>query len=944
MLTVLALLAALALLAPGIWSIVTCIRSKEGVSPALRRRCIVTVGGGLLAVLLGYAGVKASGYYTEYLWFQNLGYGEVYTTQLFTRLALFVGVGLVTAGLAFWITGIPFRSAQKLSGAENSREAEEWQGSIPLMKAIRILAVVVAALVVGGVAQSSWDTVLLHIYGVEHGEVDPVFGKDISFYLFDYPFYELLSKTLFRTVFLFLALAGIGTAVLAMRTRDMNSEADAWGYLRRTVRALSPVFILLALAEVFRTWVAQYGLLYSPEGKVVGIGYTDLHAWLPAYRVYMCGLAALIVSLIAYWTVSRKIVGLVTGGLAVLVVPVMWIIGFAIVPLCMHQFVVKPSEYDREREFLEFSIAGTRAGFGIDDAEERTYVPRMDLSYQDLQQSKETLEAVRLADWRALAQTYEQYQEFRTYYRFPDVDIDRYMVNGNYRQLMVGSRELNVDDLPEDSQTWNNRHLVYTHGYGVVASVSSDFTNDGMPRLYIKDIPTASEIAEIQVTRPEIYYGELTHQHVYVNSGMKEFSYPHGEENVYVHYEGQGGVPVGGFLRKLALAWRFDGARVMLSDYIKPETRVMWHREIHERVSTIAPFLRLDDDEYKVISDGGLHYIQDCYTTSRYYPYSAQYGDCNYIRNSVKATVDAYNGTVDFWLFDEKDPVARTWARIFPDLFKSKAEMPATLREHVRYPEDLLALQAQVYGTYHMDDPYVFYGREDRWDTAKEVYRDEEQTVEPYSVIIKLPGEESEEFLLMIPCTPIGKNNMIGWFAGRSDGEHYGKLLIYQMPKDRLTFGPLQMEAKINQHPEMKRDLGLWATKGTQVIRGNLLVLPLQGGLLYVEPIYLQSENAPMPELARVVVGMGEQVEWGKTFDEALRKLFGLAVEDRPGVVIGPLPEGEAAELIESVQTELDRYITLWGEGRFEEAAQAFNKALETLRNAKPANDGSDNR
>jgi uncharacterized membrane protein (UPF0182 family) len=553
----------------------------------------------------------------------------------------------------------------------------------------------------------------------------------------------------------------------------------------------------------------------------------------------------------------------------------------------MQQFDVQPNELIKERPYIEYNIDLTRRAYGLDKIEEKDFGPVADLTSEALAEAESTIKNIRLWDYRPLRDTYAQIQEIRLYYEFVDVDVDRYDLDGDYRQVTLSAREMATEQL--QSRTWVNEHLQFTHGYGLVMSPVNAVTREGLPELLIRDLPPRTAPG-LEITRPEIYYGESTNNYVFVNSTLEEFDYPSGDQNVFTTYEGTGGVLLDSSLKRAAFAYRFSDVSVLLSEYITSESRVMLYRNIHDRVRQVAPFLLFDADPYLVILDGRLFWLQDAYTATDMYPYSQPYGNrFNYIRNSVKLVTDAYNGDMTFYIVDTEDPIIQAYAAIFPDLFASLEEMPEGLRVHVRYPEGLFIIQAQMNNTYHMQDPTVFYNKEDLWAVAHEMYAGNDQVMEPYYVIMSLE-EGRAEFILIQPFTPANKQNMVAWMAARSDGEHYGKLLLYKFPKQELIYGPLQIEARIDQEPAISGQLSLWHQRGSRVIRGNLLVIPIESSLLYVEPLYLQAETSQLPELKRVIVGSGEKVIMADTLTEALAGIVGAPVvteeeEEVEGVV-----------------------------------------------------------
>jgi uncharacterized membrane protein (UPF0182 family) len=557
-------------------------------------------------------------------------------------------------------------------------------------------------------------------------------------------------------------------------------------------------------------------------------------------------------------------------------------------PAIVQNLQVKPSEISLEAPYITYGIKFTRMAYGLDKVEEKEFAAEQVLSLSDVRKNIKTIDNIRLWDTRPIIKTYRQLQGIRLYYDFSDVDVDRYQINGAYKQVMLSPREMRVDKLPEKARTWVNQHLIFTHGYGACLSPVSKQTPEGLPDLIVKDIPPTTATT-LKIDRPEIYYGEETDNYVIVNTTEKEFDYPKGDKNVYVSYQGKGGVRINSLLRRLAFTIKYSDLKILLTDYITSDSRIMFDRSIQNRVRKIAPFLSYDRDPYLVISSGKLYWIQDAYTISDLYPYSDPsgrgYNRFNYIRNSVKVVIDAYNGDISYYIVDEKDPIAKTYQKIYPALFKPLAEMPEDLKKHQRYPYDLFMIQAQKYSAFHMQNPQVFYNQEDLWNVPKEVYAGAEQAMDAYYIIMKVPGEKKEEFLLMLPFTPNDKDNMIAWLAARSDMPNYGKLLVYKFPKDKLIYGPMQIEARIDQQTEISQQFTLWGQVGSRVIRGNLLAIPIEESIIYVEPIYLEAATGELPELKRVIVAYGKNVAMAETLDSALSSVFaGRIVTAKPKV------------------------------------------------------------
>ncbi|MGB9180009.1 MAG: UPF0182 family protein, partial [Pyrinomonadaceae bacterium] len=624
----------------------------------------------------------------------------------------------------------------------------------------------------------------------------------------------------------------------------------------------------------------------------------------------------------------------------------------------------------RETPYIEQNIAWTRRAFALDRIEPREFNAETTIASLNLSGNRDTFDNIRLWDWHALQDTLRQIQEIRTYYDFPDVDIDRYKIGGQVRQMMLAAREIDVDKLPEQSRNWVNEKLIYTHGYGVTMNTSNGFDSEGMPLFVLSNMPIESSVPEIKVTRPEIYFGQKTDTDVYVKTKQKEFNYPQGEANNYTTYEGTGGIQIGGGLRRLMLAWATDDlSKLPFSDDVTSESRLLMRRNIRARVESLAPFLIYDNDPYIVVAgDGKLYWMIDAYTLSSSYPYSRHYAagnyEANYIRNSVKVLIDAYNGATNFYVFDSEDPLINTYRATFPALFKDAAEMPADLRAHVRYPETLLKTQGQVFGLYHTQNAKVFFQREDVWSVASQISAktdkgQQSEPLEPYYVLMQLPGEKIvNEFVQILPFTPSNRNNMIGWMAGRSDGDAYGSLLVYNFPKSRLIDGPLQIEARIDQNSQLSSQFTLWNQQGSHVLRGNLLVIPVGNGLLYVEPVYLKAERSPMPELRLVVLATQEQLAYGTSFSEAITNLFGdsaktLVAENKSEQAKAKpsnqteqeqqqqpppttsTPASNTQQLIKRASQEFDDYQRLTREGKFGEAGQKLEALKQTLEELK---------
>ncbi len=754
-----------------------------------------------------------------------------------------------------------------------------------------------------------WDLILRFIYQVPYGQNDPLFDKDIGFYLFSLPAYVALKNWMMLILLLSSAMAG---AVYVLHG-EINLDNRLW---RISPAAIAHGSALLGAYFALKAWsyvLDRYLLLYNDNGIVVGAGYTDVNIELPVLWLLICLSAA---AAVVMWTNVR----LRTYRPAIATVALMFGSSFLfgeLLPGMFQRFFVKPSELQLEAPYIQRNIAFTREAYNLQKITVKPFPAEQGLTFQSLQDNRGTIDNIRLWDWQPLMDTYAQLQEIRTYYRFLDVDIDRYQIEGAYRQVMLSARELAPSLLSTNAQTWVNLHLLFTHGNGVVMSPVTEKSTEGLPNFYLKDIPPVSSGGPA-ITEPRIYFGQSTNGYVIVKGSTPEFDYPKGKDNVYANYDGADGIAIGGAAWRSLFSWQFDDVNILLSRYLTNESRIMLHRNIQDRVETLAPFLQLDHDPYVVISDGRLYWMQDAYTTSDWFPYAQPAGDINYIRNSVKAVIDAYNGTVTFYVMDTADPVIATYQRIFPTLFKPFAAMAADLQRHIRYPEDLFRIQALQYRAYHMDTPEVFYNREDLWQFPREPTSSDGANptggtrMAPYYMIMRLPGESRAEFFLMLPMSPSQRENMIAWLAARCDPPDYGKLIVYEFPKDKLVYGPFQIEARINQNTDISQQISLWNQMGSRVIRGNLLVVPIENSILYVSPLYLRAELGQLPELKRVIAAYGDRVVMEDTLPAALAALFKQSVPTAvlstiPGVSpVGPVNE-RARDALGHYERAIDR-------------------------------------
>lgn len=853
----------------------------------------------LLVVLVGI--IVGSHFITDYMWFTNLGYANLLTTRLVwewgLRLGAWLGFTLVLAINLFIMRPVFKQALLHFSNSDHGLEKKHLTWGTVLL-----------SLALGLIYSSGYGRYYFEAAQFFHkssfGITDPVFNKDIGFYFFQLPVYQLLISALTSALILTIVVCGI----LYFLSGNFRFEGFGIKLSIYAQKHLSVLVGLLILIKALGYHFQAYDLVYSSGGVIFGAAYTDVNVRLVVFRILTVIAAVVGLIFITRLYVYRK---LLIGSL------VLWlgisIVGGVLVPVLVQQWLVAPNEFTRERPYIENHIQMTRSAYGINDFLELDYAFNADreLTLEDLEENASTIANIRLWDPRMILQTYRQLQEMRPYYVFNDADVGRYWVDGEYREVLLAVRELDVT--LTQNRNWINDHLQYTHGYGVVVSPVSAVSRQQLPEFWMADIPPRGR-KDLKIEQPRIYYGERTHNYAIVNTLIDEFDYPTGDGNAYYSYQGSGGVKLSSPLHRLVFAVRFGTTRLLLSSDITSDSRVLFYRNIKSRAEKLAPFLRYDHDPYIVISDDGrLYWIIDAYTVSNRYPYAQPTSWGNYVRNSVKVVVDAYNGFVDFYQV-EPDPVLDVYSSIYPGWLKSIDAMPEGLKSHLRYPEDLLELQAQIYGTYHMTDPRIFYNREDMWVFANEIYAEREQPVEPYYVVMQLPGSDTPELVLMLPYTPIRRNNLIAWLAARNDADNYGQVLVYRFPKDSLTLGPAQIDATIDQDSEISQLLSLWGQRGSQVIRGNLLVLPINGSLLYVEPLFIQSEQSGMPQLQRVIVAYKDQLVMAETLEQALNLIFGQRETPRTG------SEGEAA-------FDLDSHIAA-------DAYELYLQAQQALRDA----------
>ena len=879
---------------------------------------------GILAILVIMVLGIIFSIYPNWLWFGNLNFAPVFWTMVLGKY----GVATV-----IWLLMIITLAASLLAAQRIHRQSEQKITEIAGMpisgrslNTLVLAAILIVSFVIASKGSVQWNMVLSFLNQHPFGSNDPIFGKDIGFYVFSLPFYLFVREQLL----IILLFAALVTVIWYIKDGGIQiigefAVAEDGPLSIPKVKIADNVgrhlLLLAGLLVILAAWgyhLKVYGVLYSTQGPAFGASYTDVIIKIMAYRV-LTAMSFLLSLFIFYNAFRLKLKPLLIG-------TGIWVGAIAILatglPILVQQFVVKPNELAKESPYIGYNIDFTRQAYNLNNIEEVDFEVNNSLRAEEIKNHDVTIQNIRVWDERPLLQTYRQIQSIRLYYDFNNVDVDRYLISDQYRQVMLAARELVVDQLPPQAKTWVNRHLIYTHGYGLAMSPVNEVTAEGLPQLMIKDVPPSMTV-NLKIDRPEIYYGEKTAEYILVKTSAQEFDYPKGDKNVYANYQGRGGVLINSFMRRLLFAIEFQDPQILLTKYLTPESRIMFNRRIKSRVTALAPFLSYDTDPYMVVSGGRLFWIQDAYTASNMYPYSKRSQtpfrkkELNYIRNSVKVIIDAYDGHVAYYMIDTQDPILKTYAKVYPKLFKSLDEMPADLKNHLRYPKDLFEIQVQTYAKYHMQDIQVFYNQEDLWEPPDEIYGDNRQMMKPYYIIIKLPQEEKEEFLLMLPYTPAKKDNMIGWLAARSDLPHYGNLLVYKLSKDKLAYGPMQIEARIDQQTDISRELSLWGQRGSRVIRGNLLAIPVSDSFIYVEPIYLEAEQEPqreaqtgpnpqggqsqnqqsarparqgitttaaLPELKRIIVALGSRVAMEEKLELALSRVLGANIAQKDDI------------------------------------------------------------
>ncbi|CEP68639.1 Uncharacterised protein family UPF0182 [Moorella glycerini] len=859
----------------------------------------------LLIIIFAGLGIAFLGshFLADWYWFGEVGYRQVLITRLLSDWGLRLGVisffflffylNLLFTYRGLNLTPSPARESWTLKEYLVDRFVTRRRLTI-----LYLLVSLIGALLFSPLAAGKWLVVQQYLQATNFGVSDPLFTKDVGFYVFKLPFYHFLYGMLVTAL--------VGAALVTGFFYLLFNPGELLGLSKgRFARPQVHFSTLVALFFLVQAWgfrLQAFDLVRSPRGVAFGASYTDIHALLPGYNI-LAGVAVAC-ALIIFLNAFRRNLKLV--GIGVLTFIAAYALLVVILPLAVQKFQVEPNEFAREEPYLRFNIDFTRRAYGLDKITVREFPARDNLTPADLEQEKITLDNIRLWDYRPLQQTYSQLQEIRSYYSFKDIDVDRYTIGDSRRQVMLSARELDQDKLPDRARTWINEKMRYTHGYGLAMNLASTVTPGGQPEFIAGDLPFRST-AGLQLNEPRIYYGELTSDYVITGGKAAEFDYPSsgGDNFVETRYEGRGGVALNNYWRRLIFAFRFNDYRLLMSKELTPQSKILYYRNIQERVRKIMTYLRYDADPYLVVAGGRLYWLLDAYTLTSMYPYSEPVNEgFNYIRNAVKVVIDAYNGTVDYYIVDPGDPLSQTLGKIFPGLFKPLEAMPAELRQHLRYPAELLTIQARMLASYHMENTMLFYNKEDAWNIAEEMVGDQRRAMEPYYTLLRLPGEQEAEYILMLPFTPARKVNMVAWLAARNDGPHYGQLLLYTFPKNRSIYGPMQIEARIDQEPTISQQLTLWDQHGSRVIRGNLLVLPIKEALLYVEPIFLQAQESKLPELRQVVVAYGEKIVMADTLAGALKAIFGdrAPVTPPPATTVPPSGPLTTSNLATSIQ------------------------------------------
>jgi uncharacterized protein len=889
-------------------------------------KIIIVIAG---ALFLGFLFLpQFLSFYIDWLWFKSVDFEQIFFTKLNAQVLVALAGGL--AGFIITYANIWFAMHVTRGRTIPITTYSQAMPQLDLLRHFDRLKLIVPVLIgifVGLLTSGNWIKFLYFAKGATAGYADPVFGKDVSFYLFSIPVYEIIYSALlliFAVSFIISALNYFLKGAVLLSPKGIVSETAASAHLS-LVAAL--IFVVMA----GKAYIEMHAVLYSPSGHVAGATYSDVHAVIPFLKVQIIVALASAVLLLANILLKRNLIFIGTVAVYFLVS----FIGSSVYPAILQKFVVAPNELVKETPYIKHNIAGTQKGFGLDMVEERDISGGTALRKEDIKNNSATIKNIRLWDHRPLLDTFSQIQEIRTYYDFVSVGNDRYLIDGEYRQTMLSPRELSTESIP--TRNWINETMTFTHGYGLTLGPVNQVTPEGLPVLFVKDIPPASNMPRLKVTRPEIYYGQLSSKYVIVNTKSREFDYPSGEQNVFTEYSGKSGVTIDSSFKKIAFSSYFGSLKLFLSDDITEKSRVLFHRNIRERVNKVMPFLMYDGDPYMVVSDDGqLFWIHDAYTVSDKFPYSQPLRNgINYIRNSVKVIINAFDGSMKFYVSDAEDPIVRTIGAIFPGMLLPISEMPADLKKHIRYPLDIFGIQTMVYSTYHMEEPQMFYNREDQWEIPVLGTSAKAEQMESYYTIMKLPEEKKEEFILMIPFNPKKKDNLSAWMVARSDGEHYGKLLVYRFPKDRLVYGPKQISARINQDTEISRQISLWDQRGSEVMLGTLLVIPIENSLIYVQPLYLRAQTGKIPELKRVIVAYENRIAMEETLDAALSRIFGdvrISEDAAPVRMAQPSPAREETGLAAVARGHFDRAMSAQREGNWALYGEEIRRLGEVIR------------
>ena len=886
---------------------------------------------------------------TDWWWFSEVGQIEVFVKPLITKIIIALVTTIIAA--AFFLTNFLIAVRSKTP----------WVALIPaallgqpvsldsrILKKLGAIVCVVLSLFLGLITTINWQEILKFFSGVSFGEYDPIFKKDIAFYIFSLPTLTIglgilrmfIVISLISSGIIYLLKGSLNIAGFLSKFKITGLKLSQKGQTEPKAQLhLGILLFLFLITTVVNTYFSLFNLLSTQSGPIFGAAFTDVAIMIPILKISI-GITVLIAILTLFWGISGKLTPLITA------ISLYVFIGLAsaIVPSLFQKLIVAPNELVKETPFIKNNIAATREAYGLDKIEEREISADKPLTSTDIASNNLTIKNVRLWDREQLLSTFSQIQEIRTYYEFISVDNDRYVINDEIRQIMLSPRELASESLP--NRSWINEKLSFTHGYGLAAGPVNQVTAEGLPVLFVKDLPPKSEFKQLNINRPEIYYGEKTNDYVIVNTKSKEFDYPKGEENVYTTYQGKGGVKIDSLLKRLFFAIKFNSLKLFLSNDVTTESRILYYRNIKERVEKIIPFLTLDRDPYAVVADNKIYWIYDAYTKANDYPYSQPLTlneeSINYIRNSVKIVIDSYEGSINFYQVDTNDPIIRTYAKIFPNLFQPITKMPKSLISHLRYPEDIFSLQTAIYTIYHMDEPQIFYNKEDQWEIPtiseeqNQEVTDAGQQMGPRHMIMKLPGEKKEEFILMLPFTPRNKDNLSAWMVARNDGDSYGKIVVYRFPKQKLIFGPKQVIGRINQDAEVSRQISLWDQRGSQVIQGPLLVIPIEESLIYVRPLYLKAETGKIPELKRVIVAYENKIAMEETLEAALSRIFGTTIStqtqeektDQPTIIV----DQQIRDLFKQAQELYDEAIRSQKEGNWALYGETIKRLGEILK------------